>query len=158
LAPSSASVTGDDFSWTYDVTMPPGSTVCLLHVAAQNPDRKAALKKVESLLSLEWLSRVEIPPALAESVANFPLAEGDLFIRGDANSSGRVDLSDGVFILNYLFLAGPEPEVMDAADATDDGRIDISDPIRVLLYLFQGGLPPPHPFPEPGRDFTYDEL
>ncbi len=32
-----------------------------------------------------------------------------LFARGDGNSDGRLDLSDAVFVLSYLFLGGPEP-------------------------------------------------
>ena len=32
-----------------------------------------------------------------------------LFIRGDSNSSGTVDISDGVFTLGFLFLGGRQP-------------------------------------------------
>lgn len=37
------------------------------------------------------------------------------FLRGDANASGKVDLSDAVFTLNWLFLGGLAPSCPDAA-------------------------------------------
>ncbi len=58
------------------------------------------------------------------------------FCRGDANIDRQVDISDAVFLLQYLFKGGQTPWCEDAADANDDGSLDISDPIRTLLYLF----------------------
>lgn len=80
------------------------------------------------------------------------------FLRGDANASGKVDLSDAVFALNWLFLGGPAPVCPDAADADDSGGIDISDPISVLNWLFLGGRAPSAPGPDAcGPDPTPDE-
>ena len=80
------------------------------------------------------------------------------FIRGDADESGVVDLSDAIFILNWLFLGKEGPECWDRADANDDGLIDISDPVAILLYLFKGQNPIPDPYTEAGTDTTADEL
>jgi hypothetical protein len=44
----------------------------------------------------------------------------------------------------------------DASDADDSGRVELSDAIGLLLHLFTGGRPPPHPYPESGRDLTAD--
>lgn len=80
------------------------------------------------------------------------------FLRGDANASGKVDLSDAIFSLNWLFLGGPAPACLDTADADDSGNLDISDPIFVLNWLFLGGPVPPPPGPETcGLDPTPDE-
>jgi hypothetical protein len=77
------------------------------------------------------------------------------FIRGEVNLDLMLDLSDGVFILTYLFLPDAEaPACLDAADTTDDGLHDISDAIRIFGFLFLGGIPPEPPFPGPGRDPT----
>ena len=76
------------------------------------------------------------------------------FTRGDANSSGAIDLSDAVTILGYLFLGNASPPCLDAADVDDDATVSLADAIRLLLYLFQGGAPPLPPFPNPGRDTT----
>ncbi len=80
------------------------------------------------------------------------------FIRGNANDDARVDLSDAIFILDYLFKDGGKvPSCMDAADVNDDGTIDIADPIALLFVLFQG-KEMKAPFPEEGYDLTSDEL
>ncbi len=81
------------------------------------------------------------------------------FVRGDSNSDCSVDITDAVFILNYLFLGGSQPDCEDAADTNDTGTIDISDGIYLLTYLFLGGEPPPYPGPSvPGPDLTLDSL
>lgn len=77
-------------------------------------------------------------------------ALGTEFIRGDADLSGSVQLTDAVVILMALFLGGAQLECLDAADANDVARVDISDPIFILHYLFMGGPEPPPPFPDPG--------
>ena len=82
-----------------------------------------------------------------------------VFIRGDANADGEVDISDPIFLLAYLYTGGPATTCWDAADGNDDGETDLSDAVYVLSYLYVGNSPPPPPpFPEPGRDETEDEL
>ncbi len=76
------------------------------------------------------------------------------FTRGEVNGISPVDVSDVVFLLDFLFLAGEEPAHPEAADCNDDGNKDISDPIYLVAYLFLGGNPPPAPFEEPGIDPT----
>jgi len=86
-------------------------------------------------------------------------APAAVFIRSDANDDGTTDLSDGVAILNELFLGVPARNACkDALDANDDGANDLSDGVYVLNYLFQGGPAPPSPFPAPGADPTPDAL
>jgi len=72
-------------------------------------------------------------------------AAGHLFVRGRANDDGRVDVSDSVFVLTYLFLGGPAPACLDGADMNDDGRLDIGVGIGCLSALFLGGSPIPAP-------------
>ena len=88
-----------------------------------------------------------------------PPPVGSEFRRGDANSDGRVDISDPSFVLVWLFLGGVAPSCRDAADGNDNGTVDISDPVFVLNWLFLGGLLPPAPGPiECGVDETDDTL
>ncbi len=81
-----------------------------------------------------------------------------LFIRGDANYDGSVDISDSIFINYYLFKGGEKPQCMDAADANDDGSVDISDGIKIneVAYLGIGSFPAP--YPNAGIDPTADGL
>jgi len=83
----------------------------------------------------------------------------DDFRRGDANQSGDVDVSDGIRIVNFLFLGSAVILCFDAADANDDQHVDLSDTIYVLNWLFNGGPPPPLPGPDAcGPDETDDDL
>jgi RHS repeat-associated protein len=77
------------------------------------------------------------------------LAQG-AFVRGDCDQSGRLDITDPITILGFLFLGSASPVCLDACDVDDSERIDISDAIYELSFLFLGG-PPPRP-PWPGED------
>ncbi|MCA8958951.1 MAG: dockerin type I repeat-containing protein [Planctomycetes bacterium] len=75
------------------------------------------------------------------------------FVRGDANESGTVDLSDALTILDYL-VGGSTSSCLDAYDTDDDGQVNIVDPIYLLSFLFQMGSAPPAPFGGCGPDMT----
>lgn len=80
------------------------------------------------------------------------------FIRGDANDDSKVDISDPIFVLNFLFGGGAAPYCADSADANDSGALDVSDPIFILISFFDSSTSISAPFPEPGFDSTADEL
>ena len=72
----------------------------------------------------------------------------------DCNQDGRVDIADGVCLLNSLFLRGSvdfpcgdgeadDPANLLLLDANDDSRIDLSDAVQVMGFLFLGQ--PLHP-------------
>jgi hypothetical protein len=73
---------------------------------------------------------------------------------GDVNGDGIIDISDGVFLLNYLFQGGPPPNPPAAGDINGDCFIGLSDIIWLLNYLYRGGSPPQIRC-LPG-DFNYD--
>ncbi len=82
-----------------------------------------------------------------------------LFIRGDTTFDGKLDISDAIAGLNFLFTGGKAPPCDDAADTNDDGKIDLSDSIRLLGYLFLGDRLPPGTTPgKPQEDTTEDRL
>jgi hypothetical protein len=68
-----------------------------------------------------------------------------IFKRGDANADGPINITDGIYVLNFLFLGGPEPPCREAANANDDAGINITDGIYILNFLFLGGPPPAPP-------------
>jgi hypothetical protein len=80
------------------------------------------------------------------------------FIRGDSTNDGKIDLSDGIYTNNYLFVAGPPPVCEDAADADDNGILDLIDSVFTWNHLFRGGPAIPAPSPNLGLDRTSDEL
>lgn len=99
------------------------------------------------------------PLAILLAFSTWGRAEATLFSRADVNQDGAVDISDPVWILQYLFLGDrPAPDCMDSADADDSGAVDISDGIAILSFLFTGGNPPVDPYPGCGEDPTEDGL
>ena len=86
-----------------------------------------------------------------------PGGDEELFLRGDDDASGVVDLSDPVFNLSFQFLSGRAPPCMDAADTDDSGLIDLSDPVYSLVHQFLSGPAPPAPgLKTCGKDPTAD--
>jgi len=65
-----------------------------------------------------------------------------IFLRGDANKDGLIDIADVVYLINYLFIDGPAPDPFWLGDANCDGVVDIADVVYLLNYLFLGGAPP----------------
>ena len=64
------------------------------------------------------------------------------FLRGDANGDGVITVADAIYLLNYLFRHGPEPDPYALGDANGDGTIVVGDAIYLLNYLFRGGPAP----------------
>jgi hypothetical protein len=64
------------------------------------------------------------------------------FIRGDDNGDGIINSADVVYLINYLFKKGPEPDPLWAADCNCDGVINSADVVYLINYLFKGGPPP----------------
>jgi hypothetical protein len=89
---------------------------------------------------------------------SLPRAGAADFRRGDADASGRLEITDAIAVLGFLFLGGREPACLDAADADDSGTLEITDPLRILVHLFLGGRSPQPPFEACGGDPTPDGL
>jgi len=75
--------------------------------------------------------------------------DGSLSISGgyvcgniDGDAEGVIDISDLVYLVDYMFLAGPAPEALMAADCNGDGAVDISDLVWLVDYMFTGGPSP----------------
>lgn len=114
------------------------------------PQRKQSL--------MRWNVLVFLVLAFAPSVAHAGGVPG-LFLRGDANADGAVNLTDVIRTVYAVFDAGPSLECPDAADANDDGVVNIEDPVMTLAYLFDPSVPTlPAPFGIPGVDPTADSL
>lgn len=63
-------------------------------------------------------------------------------LRGDVNRDGVINISDVVYLINYLFIGGPAPDPLELGDANCDGVVNGADVVYLINYLFIGGPPP----------------
>jgi subtilisin family serine protease len=61
---------------------------------------------------------------------------------GDANGDENVNISDAVYIINYVFIGGSPPDPLEAGDCNCDGTCNISDAVWIINYIFIGGNDP----------------
>jgi hypothetical protein len=65
------------------------------------------------------------------------------FICGDIDGSNEgIDISDLVYLVDYMFNDGPEPPIILSADLDGSSGIDISDLVYLVDYMFNAGPPP----------------
>ncbi len=106
-----------------------------------------ALQSYQYLLIAEDISGQFSPHS---EILTVSFVGGCCNIRGDINNSGGLplDISDLVFLVEYMFAGGPEPVCLEEADINGDSgeAIDISDLVHLIDYMFLSG-PPPVPCP-----------
>jgi HYDIN/CFA65/VesB-like, Ig-like domain/PQQ-like domain/Dockerin type I domain len=61
---------------------------------------------------------------------------------GDASNDGEVNVSDAVWIINYVFVGGDPPNPYEAGDTDCSGSVDVSDAVWIINYVFVGGNDP----------------
>jgi hypothetical protein len=93
----------------------------------------------------EWIPLTDPVTGSTLDLAFVITSTGPSVLCGDANNDGIVDLSDAIWLLNYLFKSGPPPiPYMCVGDVNNDDLVVVGDAIYILNYLFKGG-PPPDP-------------
>ena len=107
-------------------------------------------RRVDVEIVVAGVGRVVAPDA-------FRYVLGGDFIRGDSNGDLRLNITDPVLTLFFLF-RGESLRCADAADFDDSGVVNITDALNSLDALFRSGPPPAAPFPFPGADPTVDAL
>lgn len=63
-------------------------------------------------------------------------------IAGDVDNTGQLDISDLVYLVDYMFTGGPAPPCQDQADVDDSGGIDIADLVYIVDFMFNQGPAP----------------
>jgi hypothetical protein len=64
------------------------------------------------------------------------------FVHGDVNGNGAINVTDVLYLINYLFIDGPEPLPWESGDVNCDGIINTTDVVYLINYLFINGPPP----------------
>jgi len=90
-----------------------------------------------SLDTLEWTDLTVAEPSISDTVVC------DISQRcGDANGDETVNVSDAVYIINYVFVGGDAPVPLACGDANSDGTVNVSDAVYIINYVFVGGGAP----------------
>jgi hypothetical protein len=66
----------------------------------------------------------------------------NLFICGDANGDGGINVGDVVFLIAYIFKSGPPPDPIEAGDANGDGDTNVGDAAYLIAFIFRDGPAP----------------
>ncbi len=61
---------------------------------------------------------------------------------GDADGSDVVNISDAIYLINYVFAGGASPWPLESGDVNLDGSITISDAVYLINHIFAGGPAP----------------
>ncbi len=105
--------------------------------------------------TIDTLAIVDTPdgPAVAATQYDIEVEEMNgetLFLRGDCNDDGEVNISDATCALDRLFAGAAAPGCLAALNTNGDGAVDIADPVFLLNFLFAGGPRLSAPFPDCG--------
>ncbi len=73
------------------------------------------------------------------AIAKYP----DCFaLKGDADFSGAINISDAVYLVNYIFAGGHAPVVSGGGDMDCNNQNSISDVVKIINYIFANGSGP----------------
>ncbi|NIP43240.1 MAG: hypothetical protein GWO41_04430 [candidate division Zixibacteria bacterium] len=64
------------------------------------------------------------------------------YICGDASGDETVNVSDAVYLINYIFLGTAAPDPLESGDVNCDGTINVSDSVWIINFVFLGSNQP----------------
>ena len=60
------------------------------------------------------------------------------YLPGDANHDNLLNISDAVYLINFVFNGGEAPQPHEAGDYNLDGSVNVSDAVGIIRYVFAG--------------------
>ncbi len=76
------------------------------------------------------------------SLCTTTLTFTDSLVVGDLNFDCFIDIADLVYMVDFMFQGGPEPQNYNSFDVNGDGKFDIADLVYLVEYMFNSGPPP----------------
>ncbi|MCH2372960.1 MAG: dockerin type I domain-containing protein [Planctomycetes bacterium] len=102
------------------------------HRALRKDRGRASWRLAQSLAFGLVVALMVVAPAAAEANDN----------AGDCNLDNRIDLTDVLTILEFLFVSEKTSACYPFCDTNTDGRVDLSDALTLISFLFHGGRTP----------------
>jgi hypothetical protein len=107
-----------------------------------DPDRTAFFT-VAHAISSTGLSDLAAYMDSARAMTTRMTQDLTLTLCGDVQHDGVVNVGDVVYLVSYLYKAGPEPVFPpDRGDVNHDGVINVGDVVYTVSYLYKGGPAP----------------
>ncbi|GEM_PF-1138406 len=103
---------------------------------------KAGLAIGTELSNTAWIRFDYNPWLMAPETGPVIRTIGLMYICGDLNDDGLVNILDIVFLINYKFKNGPVPGPLQSADVNRDGTVNILDIVYMVNYKFKNGPVP----------------
>lgn len=79
---------------------------------------------------------------LKSDSSGIPWFKKDVYFAGDANRDRVVNLTDLIFLTNFIFKGGLAPYPTKAGDSNCSEKVDLGDVVYLVNYLFKGGAAP----------------
>lgn len=77
------------------------------------------------------------------TLKNFEIeSNSTAYICGDPDRNSQVDITDAVYLINYIFGGGPSPFPFLSGDADNNNQVDITDAVYLINYIFGDGPAP----------------
>jgi hypothetical protein len=93
---------------------------------------KSGLADLQAVLAKGW-----------RFIKNHPEIKGSCCNKaGDANNDTKVNVGDAVFMINYVFKAGPAPSCKAQGDANADTKLNVGDAVYLINFVFKAGPAP----------------
>lgn len=61
---------------------------------------------------------------------------------GDLDASGQIDVTDAVYLINYIFAGGQAPQDSKGGDVNCSNQTDVTDAVYMINYIFASGAVP----------------
>ena len=135
------------------IAIPAGDPSQSTSLAYETLEGNKKTSTIENILTIDNLSVTPALEGLDLELTPGGVPPAGAFIRGDANDDTRVDISDGVWIIQALFYNGARKACAAAEDANDDGTTDIADSMYIFNWRLQPGATAGNLFPQPGAPF-----
>jgi hypothetical protein len=109
---------------------------------ADPSSRYTAIIKVDGTQSATIVADQQVPEYGTVDTYSYSYDEGGHYINADANDDNQMNISDAVYIINFIFKGGPPPDPWLSADANCNLEVNISDAVLIVNHVFKGGPPP----------------
>ena len=105
-------------------------------------DRSAELGVSVSISSFGEDAQGELYIAGLNNGTVYKIVRQCLFLAGDGNGNGQINLTDIVYLSDYIFKSGIEPLPACRGDANGNGLINLVDLVYLVNFIYKSGLAP----------------